>query len=106
MSKAINFTHRGLKLLHLLLQNVRKEYAGAELMELTGIRSGNLYPILINFEQHGLLESHWEDVDPKVVCRPRRRFYRLTVHGIEVAQNALRELALPAKALKPEWGRS
>lgn len=106
MGEEPNLTYRGLRLLHLLLQNVRKEYAGAELMELTGIPSGNLYPLLIRFERQGVLESHWEDIDPAVVGRPRRRFYRLSAQGIELAQRALRQLALAPKVLTSEWGRS
>ena len=37
MGKDLKLTHRALRLLHLLLQNVQKEYAGAELIGLTGI---------------------------------------------------------------------
>jgi PadR family transcriptional regulator, regulatory protein PadR len=105
MGDELHLTHRGLKLLKLLLENVRKEYAGAELMELTGIPSGNLYPLLIKLQQGGILESRWEDIDPTVAARPRRRFYRLSARGVELAQRVLGELAVPARALKPEWGR-
>jgi PadR family transcriptional regulator PadR len=105
MGNELNLTHRALKLLKLLLENVRNEYAGAELMELTGIPSGNLYPLLIKLQQTGILESRWETIDPAIAGRPRRRYYRLSVQGVELAQRELGELAVPAKALKPEWGR-
>jgi PadR family transcriptional regulator, regulatory protein PadR len=99
-------TYRELKLFKLLLQNVQHEYAGAELMELTGIPSGNLYPLLIRLQQAGMLDDRWEDIDPRQAGRPRRRYYRLSADGVERAQRVLRELALPPHTLKPEWGRS
>jgi PadR family transcriptional regulator, regulatory protein PadR len=105
MGDDLNLTHRALKLLALMLDNIRREYAGIELMELTGIPSGNLYPLLIKLQQAGILESRWEDVDPKEAGRNRRRYYRLSTHGVEVAQNVLRELAVKPAALAPGWAR-
>jgi DNA-binding PadR family transcriptional regulator len=104
MGKDPKLTHRALKLLHLLLQNVQKEYAGAELIGLTGIPSGRLYPLLLRFEERGLLQSRWEELDPRAAGRPRRRYYRLTAAGVELAQQVLGELALPPKALRRGWG--
>jgi DNA-binding PadR family transcriptional regulator len=104
MAREPRLTHRALKLLHLLLQDVRREYAGAELMELTGIPSGNLYPLLLGLERRGLLQSRWEDLDPRASGRPRRRYYRLTAAGVDLAQRVLGELALPPQALRPGWG--
>ena len=104
MGKDLKLTHRALKLLHLLLQNVQKEYAGVELIGLTGIPSGRLYPLLLTFEERGLLQGRWEELDPRAAGRPRRRYYRLTAAGVELAQQVLGELALPPKALRPGWG--
>jgi DNA-binding PadR family transcriptional regulator len=50
---------------------------------------GTVQPILIRFEGVEWLESWWEDVDPADVGRPRRRYYRLTHEGAELARNAI-----------------
>jgi PadR family transcriptional regulator, regulatory protein PadR len=100
-----HLTHRGLRILKLLLEDVRTPYAGSDLIQLTGIPSGNLYPLLMKFEREGLLKSTWEEMDPKVAKRPRQRFYRLTPSGIELAQRALRELSVASAVLEPRWGR-
>jgi PadR family transcriptional regulator, regulatory protein PadR len=100
-----HLTHRGLRILKLLLEDVRTPYAGSDLMHLTGIPSGNLYPLLMKFERDGLLKSAWEEIDPKAAKRPRRRLYRLTPRGVELAQRALRELAVASAVLEPRWGR-
>ena len=39
---------------------------------------GTLYKALSRLERDGILESRWEDVDPVLVGRPRRRLYRAT----------------------------
>jgi PadR family transcriptional regulator, regulatory protein PadR len=105
MGDELNLTHRALKLLKLMLENVRTPYAGIELMELTGIPSGNLYPMLIKLQQAGILESSWEEVDPRQVGRNRRRYYRLSTHGVEVVQQVLRDLAVSPAALAPGWAQ-
>jgi len=91
-----HLTYRGLKLLRIFIEDVRAEYAGAELMQQANLSSGTLYPLLIRLESLGLLESRWEEGDPAELGRPLRRFYKLTSRGAEVAYRALSELSLPA----------
>jgi DNA-binding PadR family transcriptional regulator len=67
--------------------------AGAQLMRLARVSSGTLYPILLRFEKAGLLESRWEVEAPESLGRPRRRFYRMTQSGAQVAREALGELS-------------
>lgn len=50
---------------------------GLEIMRLTGLRSGTVYPILARLEREGVVESWWED-DASAQGRPRRRYYRAT----------------------------
>jgi DNA-binding PadR family transcriptional regulator len=76
-------------------EDVRAELAGAELMRVARVSSGTLYPILLRFEKAGLFESRWEEETPASLGRPRRRFYRLTHAGVQVAQDALGELSPP-----------
>lgn len=62
---------------------------GLEIGTHAGLASGTVHPILARLEGAGWLDSGWEDVDPTVVGRPRRRFYRLTAAGVEQAATAL-----------------
>ncbi len=62
---------------------------GLEVMALTGLPSGTVFPILARLEACGWLESGWEDVDPRTAGRPRRRYYRLTETGGEASTTAL-----------------
>jgi PadR family transcriptional regulator, regulatory protein PadR len=39
---------------------------------------GTLYKALARLEHGGLLESRWEEIDPVIAGRPRRRLYRVT----------------------------
>jgi len=64
---------------------------GLELGAAAGLKSGTIYPLLARLEKAGWLESEWEDVDPSVVGRPRRRLYRLTGHGLKMATDAAEE---------------
>lgn len=51
---------------------------GWEIMQMTGLASGTVYPILARLEGTGYLDSEWEDSQSS---RPRRRLYRLTDKG-------------------------
>lgn len=62
---------------------------GLEIGSHAALPSGTVHPILARLEGLGWLDSGWEDVDPSVVGRPRRRFYRLTAMGATQAQEAL-----------------
>jgi PadR family transcriptional regulator PadR len=88
----IRFTIKSLKLLQTFASNPTKEYSGAEVMRATSMASGTIYPILIRFEQEGLLESYWEEVDPKQAGRPRRRLYRVTSRGAQTAREEFNKL--------------
>ena len=67
---------------------------GYALAQLTGLKSGTLYPILIRLADRGLVEACWQD-EP-VPGRPRRHLYRLTAHGLASATTALAEAGLAA----------
>lgn len=66
---------------------------GLGICKATGLASGTVQVILRRFEDdHGWLVSVYEEIDPKQVERPRRRYYRLTPDG---ARRALEALARP-----------
>ena len=96
-SDNIRLSHQGLRVLRIFLdalsEDVRAELAGADLMSATGLSSGTLYPILLRFEKAGLLKSRWESERPEALGRPRRRFYRMTQAGAQVAHGALSDLS-------------
>jgi DNA-binding PadR family transcriptional regulator len=69
------------------------ELSGADIMRLTGLASGSLYPILYAFEDTGLLASRWEVEDPRALGRPRRRLYQITPLGEQTAREAAAEFA-------------
>ena len=97
MPPKVRLSHQSLRVLRAFLdafnEDVRAEVAGAELMRLARLSSGTLYPILLRFERAGLLESRWEEEAPESLGRPRRRFYRMTQAGAQVAHEALGELS-------------
>lgn len=89
---SLRLSHQRLKVLARFLEAPTTGLSGADLMRETGLASGSLYPILIVFERAGLLEATWETEDPRVLGRPRRRLYRLTTAGTEIARRAALEL--------------
>lgn len=59
-----------------MLEAPEAEWYGLELSTSAGLKTGTIYPALAALEQEGLLTSRWEEVDPGMVGRPRRRLYR------------------------------
>lgn len=78
--------------LRVLLKNPRDALSGADIRRKTQLFSGTLYPILLRFEDAGILSSSWEEGDPRQLGRPRKRLYRITGHGIKVANDAFKML--------------
>lgn len=78
MNKQLRMTGPTLQVLEVLLLNSRRGLSGADISRETALLSGTLYPILHRLERLGWVSAEVEDVDPKEVGRPKRRFYRLT----------------------------
>ncbi len=80
-----------------ILQAVAHEYHyGFDIMDVTGLPSGTVYPALRRLETSGLLVSRWEDEDnARNEQRPARKYYKLTAAGrksLEAAVNRYRRL--------------
>ena len=90
----IRITGPSLRVLQQFSKRPTDEIAGAELMRECRVSSGTLYPLLHRFERAGLLTSSWEDVDPSVVKRPRRRLYRVTALGVNTFNEIASEYGL------------
>jgi DNA-binding PadR family transcriptional regulator len=55
---------------------------GFDIMDVTNLPSGTVYPALRRLESHGLVRSDWEtEKEARDNARPRRRYYELTKTG-------------------------
>ena len=74
---ALSYT--GLFVLQALAQGYR---FGFDIMDITGLPSGTVYPALRRLETLGLVSSDWElSKEARDHARPRRRYYELTRAG-------------------------
>ncbi|MFE7129706.1 PadR family transcriptional regulator [Streptomyces sp. NPDC057638] len=65
---------------------------GLELSRRSGLPNGTLFPLLERLQQAGWVERYWEaDASAEAEGRPRRRFYRLSAKGADLAPHALAE---------------
>jgi PadR family transcriptional regulator PadR len=77
---------------------------GFEILDVTGLRAGTVYPVLRRLETEGLVESSWEKAAAaRAEGRPPRRNYRLTRAGQRLATEARERYPALARELK---GRS
>jgi PadR family transcriptional regulator len=71
---------------------------GFDIMDVTGLTSGTVYPALDRLESAGYLRSKWEDsAAAHAEGRPARRYFTLTASGATALQAALAKY----KALRP-----
>lgn len=80
---------------------------GFQIMEVTGLASGTVYPVLRRLEREKAVESEWEDEDTASRAgRRRRRIYRLTRSGQLLAERARQRLADTQRVLSdPSLGQ-
>jgi PadR family transcriptional regulator len=76
-----------LLLLDALSKRARAWQYGYELSQITGLKSGTLYPILMRLCDRGLLESQWQAAVQ--AGRPPRHVYRLTASGMAFVRSAV-----------------
>lgn len=97
-----------------ILQAIGSGYGyGFDVMDITGLPSGTVYPALRRMEDAGLVASKWEsETTAQRDGRPVRKYYEITVTGKEALAEALKryrymERLLPASGRKkqnPERG--
>lgn len=74
---------------------------GFNIMEVTGLPSGTVYPALRRLERDGLIRSHWEQASVATAeQRPPRKYYKLTRDGKATTEASLKRYPL-LKALIP-----
>lgn len=82
---------------------------GFEIMKLTGLPSGTVYPLLRRLEKAELVRSRWEDQEgAHEDGRPPRRYYEATSDGEVRLTEALQRLAAQQAAVFGDlaaWGR-
>lgn len=106
MSRKINVSFSGAAILQALAHDYQY---GFDIMDVTGLPSGTVYPALRRLEQAGMVVSKWENEDAaKNEQRPARKYYELTKDGQEMLAEAIgryhglkRAITKTAKAAKP-----
>ena len=73
-----------------VLQALAQGYRfGFDIMEVTGLPSGTIYPALRRLEALELVTSDWEkDLQARKAGRPRRRYYELSRTGRQQLREA------------------
>jgi PadR family transcriptional regulator, regulatory protein PadR len=87
MSRQPNRSPQTLSVLQLLLEEPTVWHYGYEISQMTELKSGTLYPILIRLAEQGWLETRW--ASPEREGRPARHTYRLTMEGSKAAAATL-----------------
>ncbi len=73
---------------------------GLDIMQVTGLPSGTVYPALRRLERDLFVESEWEVLDGDTkLSRPTRRYYRVTSEGKAAAVAATERYPLLAHLL-------
>lgn len=84
MARSRNVSTQTKSLLLALVRTPSAWLHGYALSQLTGLKSGTLYPLLMRLNDQGYLESDWQSSDQP--GRPPRHVYRLTPSGIALAR--------------------
>jgi DNA-binding PadR family transcriptional regulator len=79
-----------------ILQALANGYQyGFDIMDITGLPSGTVYPALRRLEENGLIDSKWEK--PLIAQRdrrPPRKYYELTADGKDALAEAVKRYRL------------
>lgn len=75
---------------------------GLDIMTITGLPSGTVYPTLSRMETRGYVLGVWEPMGTaEREGRPRRRYYELTPAGTRALAEALQEMSVLSRISKP-----
>lgn len=102
MGEPLRVTLQTLQVLRVLLDDPTDEHYGLEISKNAGLPTGSIYPILARLEAAGWVVSEWENIDEATEGRRRRRYYRLTSDGVEIAR---REVLQAQRSLSPAPSR-
>jgi DNA-binding MarR family transcriptional regulator len=105
----LDLTPKMATVLKVFLEDPDHPRYGFELMKLTSMASGSLYPMLARLEGAGWLTRGKEDIDPRAAGRPARTHYTIAGAAVTAARVQLAELSerfrppVPMR-LRPEGG--
>jgi PadR family transcriptional regulator PadR len=89
------------KVLRAFLEALDEPRYGYELMLLTGLKSGTLYPMLARLEAKGVVQAGWQSPEQVPAGRPPRRFYKLTNTGVTTARQLVAEASSASSQASP-----
>ncbi len=89
----LDITPKMAKVLKIFLEDPSQPRYGFEIMRLTGLASGSLYPMLARLEQAGWLTRGKENIDPHAEGRPPRLHYTITGAAVTAARLQLAALS-------------
>ena len=101
----LDITPKMAKVLKIFLEDPAKPRYGFEIMRLTGLASGSLYPMLARLEQAGWLTKGKENIDPHIEGRPPRLHYTITGAAATAAHLQLAALSDQYRPPTPVPGR-
>ena len=77
----------------IILQAIANGYLyGFDIIDITGLAGGTVYPALRRLEEAGYLTSQWEKQG--TTRRPPRKYYELTSAGLETLAEAVKRYRL------------
>jgi len=80
---------------------------GFDIVDVTGMPGGTVYPALRRLEDAGLLSSRWEkERVAHAELRPRRRYYEVTRAGREALAEAMKRYRVIEQAPLPKSSRA
>lgn len=91
--KDLTITPRMAEILKIFLEDPAEPRYGLELMQLTGLQSGSLYPMLARLEGAGWLTGGKEDINPRTAGRPPRKHYIIADEAAAIAHSRLTALS-------------
>jgi len=89
----LDITPKMARVLKIFLEDPAQPRYGFEIMRLTGLASGSLYPMLARLEQAGWLTKGKENIDPHTEGRPPRLHYTIAGAAVTAARLQLAELS-------------
>jgi PadR family transcriptional regulator PadR len=89
----LDITPKMARVLKIFLEDPIQPRYGFEIMRLTGLASGSLYPMLARLEQAGWLTKGRENIDPHTEGRPPRLHYTITGAAVTAARLQLAALS-------------
>jgi PadR family transcriptional regulator PadR len=89
----LDITPKMARVIKIFLEDPGQPRYGFELMKLTGMSSGYLYPMLAKLETDGWLTRGKEEIDPRAAGRPARTHYTITGAAVTAARLQLAALS-------------